>query len=344
MIKNPVQKAGKYLLIGDLCMDVFMQVSEYPPEGGDGSVKRIRQHAGGSAANTAMALAKIGGKPVLLTHTGSDNWAKQLLPILESVGVNTSRIVREEHEPTGLTFLVVSEAAERTMFTYRGANSCLHPDEITSDLLAGVEMLHISAYACLKAPQSEAVLKAVDFASKYQVGISLDVGVEPAHQARELLLQLLPKLTLIILGEAEARVITNTESVDEAITSLLGSGVQMIGLKLGKHGCRLVTKEQDLVIPGFVIDAIDTTGAGDSFCAGIIHGLTHRWGLEMTGRFANALGALAATRWGAGEELPTKNEITKFLSERNSFESDPVILQILNQLNASNENNKDTYE
>jgi ribokinase len=287
-----------------------------------------------------MALAKLGGKPALLTHTGSDNWAHQLLPILESVGVNTSRIIREEHEPTGLTFLVVSEAAERTMFTYRGANRCLHPDEITSDLLAGVEMLHISAYACLKAPQSQAVLKAVDFASKYQVGISLDVGVEPAHQARELLLQLLPKLTLIILGEAEARVITNSKSVEEAIATLLDSGVQMIGLKLGKDGCRLVTKGQDLLIPGFAIEAVDTTGAGDSFCAGIIHGLTHGRDLEMTGRLANAMGALATSRWGAGEMLPTSKEISAFLSERNSLIMDPIILKVLEQLDASRENRK----
>ncbi|MDO9087652.1 MAG: carbohydrate kinase family protein [Anaerolineaceae bacterium] len=341
---EPVQKAGKYLLIGDLCMDVFMQVNEYPLEGGDGSVQRIHQHAGGSAANTAMALANLGGKPALLTHTGSDIWSQQLLPILESAGVNTDRIVREEHEPTGLTFLVVSKAAERTMFTYRGANSCLHPDEITSDLLTGVEMLHISAYACLKAPQSESVLKAVDIATQQQVGISLDVGVEPAHQVRELLLQLLPKLSLIILGEGEARVITDSDSLEEAIATLLNAGVQMIGLKSGKDGCRLVTKEQDLLIPGFVVNAIDTTGAGDSFCAGIIHGLTHAWDLAMTGRLANAMGALATTRWGAGEMLPTLKEICAFLSERNSWMSDPVILQILEQLDVSNENRQGQNE
>ena len=236
------------------------------------------------------------------------------------------------------------KAAERTMFTYRGANSSLHPDEITTDLLAGVEMLHISAYACLKSPQSEAVLKAVDIATQQQVGISLDVGVEPAHQARELLLRLLPRLSLIILGEAEARLITNTELVERAIATLLNAGVQMIGLKLGKDGCRLVTRERDLLIPGFVVDAIDTTGAGDSFCAGIIHGLTHAWDLEMTGRLANAMGALATTRWGAGEMLAFLKEISAFLRERNSWMSDPVILQILEQLDVSNENRKGQNE
>jgi ribokinase len=337
-MKNPVQKSGNYLVIGDLCMDVFMQVSQYPSEGGDGSVQRIHQHAGGSAANTAMALANLGGKPVLLTHTGSDIWSQQLLPILASVGVNTGRIVREEHEPTGLTFLVVSEAAERTMFTYRGANSCLHPDEISEELFKNVDMLHASAYACLKPPQSQSVLKAVRLAVQKKVGISLDVGVEPAHHAKEILHQILPYLSLMILGEVEARTITSQATIEDAIAYLLETGVQLVGLKLGKDGCRLITKDQDIIIPGYVIDAVDTTGAGDSFCAGIIHGLTHAWDLEMTGRLANAMGALVTTHWGAGEVLPSLKEISAFLRERNSWMNDPEILQILEQLDAFSEN------
>jgi sugar/nucleoside kinase (ribokinase family) len=341
---KPSQKPGNYLVIGDLCMDVFMQVSEYPVEGGDGSVERIHQHAGGSAANTAIVLANFGGQPVLLTHTGTDNWARQAIPILENAGVNVDRIIQEENEPTGLTFLVVSREAERTMFTYRGANSCLHPDEISEDLFKNIDMLHISAYACLKPPQSQAVLKAVRMAFQHKVGISLDVGVEPAFQSKDALLQMLPYLALMILGETEARTITNQATLEDAIAYLLEAGVQLVGLKLGKDGCRLITKDQDLIIPGYVIGAVDTTGAGDSFCAGMIHGLTHRWNLGMTGRFANALGALAATRWGAGEKLPSIIELTKFLQERNSIMNDPVILQILNQLNLSSENNKEIYE
>jgi len=329
---EPVHKTGSYVLIGDLCVDIFMQVAAYPAAGGDGTVQTMQQHAGGSAANTAMMLAKLGGEPTLLTHTGSDVWAQKLLPILAATGVRVDKIVQDSSDQTGLTFLVVSSDAERTMFTYRGANRNLHPDEILTDMFETMDYLHISSYACLVPPQADAVLKAVELANQHHIKISLDIGVEPASQARDIIWRLLPKLSLIMLGEPEALVITQAASLPDAISALSATGVQIIALKLGKDGCRLISKHKDVSLAGFPIDAVDTTGAGDAFSAGMIHGLTHDWTLEMAGSFANALGALATCRWGAGEALPSLKEVSAFLSERNSMENDPVILQVLDRL------------
>lgn len=327
-----VLKPGKYVLIGDLCVDIFMQVASYPAAGGDGTVQAMHQHAGGSAANTAMMLANLGGEPTLLTHTGTDVWAQKLLPILVAAGVLVDRIVQESSDQTGLTFLVVSSDAERTMFTYRGANRNLHPDQIFPGMFENVDYLHISSYACLVPPQSDAVLKAVEFACQNNVKISLDIGVEPASQARDIIWRLLPKLSLIVLGEPETLVLTQKQSFPDAISTLFSTGVMTIALKLGKEGCRLISKDQDVSLSGFPINAVDSTGAGDAFSAGMIHGLTHGWTLEMSGRFANALGALAASRWGAGEALPSLKEVSAFLSMRNTIENDPVIQQVLEQL------------
>ncbi|HSQ28193.1 MAG TPA: carbohydrate kinase family protein [Anaerolineales bacterium] len=327
-----VQKPGKYLLIGDLCVDIFMQVAAYPAAGGDGTVQAMHQHAGGSAANTAMMLANLGGEPTLLTHTGTDVWAQELLPILDAAGVRVDRIVQDETDQTGLTFLVVSSDAERTMFTYRGANRNLHPDEIIPGTFRNIDCLHISSYACLTPPQSNAVLKAVEFANQHNVKISLDIGVEPASLGRETIWKMLPVMSLIVLGEPEALVITQESTLSTAISTLVHSGVQIIALKLGKDGCRLIRKDQDVSLAGFPIDAVDTTGAGDAFSAGMIHGLTHGWPLEMAGRFANALGALAAIRWGAGEALPSLKEVNTFLSVTNSMENDPDISNLMEEL------------
>ena len=330
--KNAQNQPAKYLVMGDLCVDVFMQVVAYPAEGGDGTVQRMHQHAGGSAANTAVALARLGGAPILLTHTGKDTWAQQVLPVLKQTGVEVDHIVQEENAQTGLTFLVVSQDAERTMFTYRGANRNLTPEEIKEELFEGLNGLHISSYACLTQPQSEAVLKAVEIAGQKEVTISLDVGVEPASVAGDLIRQLLPSLSQIILGEPEALAITKKSNLPDAINTLLESGVQLIGLKLGKAGCRLVSKDQDLRINGFSVEAIDSTGAGDAFCAGMLHGITHHWSLQMSGTFANALGALVTTRWGAGEELPSLKEVFAFLQLQKSISYNLTIEQILKQL------------
>ncbi len=330
-----VKKSGRYLLIGDLCIEIFMQVAAYPAAGGDGTVRGMHQHAGGSAANTAFVLANLGGQPQLLTHTGVDIWAQQVLPMLETAGIGTRRVIQETGEATGLSFLVVSSDAERTMFTYRGVNPYLHPDEISTDLFTGVDYLHISSYACLQTPQSEAVRKAVQLARTQNVAISLDVGVEPAERAGEFLNELLPEIALLILSVPEALQITQTIDVTAALSHLLQSGVGVVALKMGKNGCRLVTRDRDLNIPGFSVEAVDTTGAGDSFCAGMIHGLTQGWDLDVTGRLANALGALATTRWGAGEMLPTLKEVTTFLRAINEFSSDPDLSRLVEKLTSA---------
>jgi len=327
------QKTGKYLLIGDLCMDIFMQVDAYPAAGGDGTVRAMHQHAGGSAANTALALAKLGGQPHLLTHTGEDIWAQQLIPLLKQEGVRTHRIVRERGEATGLTFLVVSSDAERTMFTYRGANPHLHPDEILPELFTDIDFLHVSSYACLQSPQSEAVHKAIQLANHHKVPVSLDVGVEPAERARGFLLELLSGVNLLILSDSEAIQLTQKTNIPEALDVLVQSGVQLIALKLGEKGCRLMSQTQDIYIPSFEIVAIDTTGAGDSFCAGMIHGLTQSWSLDMAGQFANAMGALAASRWGAGEKLPSLKEIREFLSAHKKSLVNPNLPKYLTKMN-----------
>ncbi len=336
-LKKPKQKSGKYLVIGDLCMDVFMQVVAYPEAGGDGTVQNMHQHAGGSAANTAIALAKLGGEPTLLTHTGCDIWSQQLLPKLKATGVRVDNIVQEQHGQTGLTFLVVSSDAERTMFTYRGANRNLYPDEISESLFSDMDFLHISSYACLVAPQADAVRKAVEIAVQNNIKISLDVGVEPAILARESLQELLPHLALIVLGEPEALALTQELNLADAINDLIRSDELTIALKLGKDGCRIINQDQDIFLPGFPVDAVDSTGAGDSYCAGMIHGLSAGWHLALAGKLANALGALATSRWGAGEELPSLKEVCSFLCERNANLNDPVIQSILDELTKETE-------
>jgi len=104
-----------------------------------------------------------------MTHVGKDLWANQLSEILTEEGVLVDRITYEEKESTGFTFLVVTPDGERTMFTYRGANTMLSCDEITTETFTDISVLHLSGYACLKSPQFDAVTKAVDISYKKSI-------------------------------------------------------------------------------------------------------------------------------------------------------------------------------
>ena len=103
-------------------------------------------------------------------------------------------------------------------------------------------------------------------------------------------------------------------------------GVKIVGLKLGKDGCQLTTREKQIHIPGIKINVIDTTGAGDAFSAAMIYGFSQDWSLEVTGMLANSMGGLASTHWGAGAALPTTMEVVEYLKNLVSKTNDNNIL------------------
>jgi len=326
--EDQVQKK-KYLIFGDLCIDIFMGVDKYPSVGGDGNASELRKQIGGSATNTAIALAHLGCSPSLATHMGSDDLATGLRDELSAEGVNVENMGIEENVSTGLTLLIVTPDGERTMFTHRGANALVHPDEITPTSFNDVSMIHISGYALLKPPQSDAVLKAIEIASERGIGISLDLGVDPAYKVRSTILTILPKVTLLVLGQGEAEALTGKSGMDSAIEALLDSGVGTIAMKLGKDGCLIATKESRHQVDGFKVNVIDTTGAGDAFSAGMIYGISNGWKHQAAGLLANAMGAISVTHWGAGKMMPGKKEVVEFLqanvSGANKSEIDEVM-------------------
>lgn len=330
---DQTMKSNNFLVIGDFCIDIFMEVDKYPDIGGDGAAKSLKRNLGGSASNTAIALAHMGSKPTLLTHVGSDDWSSQLINDLFEEGVSIDRIVQEVSEQTGLTMLIVTPDGERTMFTYRGANALLNPDEINERLFENIEMLHLSGYALLAEPQSTAVLKAIKEAHKRNIRISLDLGVDPAYKLGVKLKKILPKISLLILGPLEAMAISGFSSINESLNYLISQGVGTVALKLGKMGCVIATINEQIPLPGVDVDAIDSTGAGDAFSAGMILGLSNGWRNDVSGLLASTMGAIAVTRWGAGKSLPGRQEVIDFLESRASSEFNHLTSELIYLLN-----------
>jgi ribokinase len=318
-------RTGKYstrsdsaniLVLGDLCVDVIMEIVDFPQAGGDGTVRALNQHAGGSAANTAIMLAKLGETVSLFTPTGGDEWGRKAVGILKACGVNLAEGLNRADLAGGMTFVLVDKNAERTLFTFRGANAMLNPDQIDNQCLAGIDFLHISAYSCMEEDNFQAVSKAVSLAKKASVPVSLDISVEAVQRAKTNLLAILPQIGVLVLSGREALALAGMASIDSAVTFFLDKGVSLLAIKKGAGGCRLVSHKADLELPGFTIPAVDSTGAGDAFCAGLIYGLVRDWLLEDCGLLANALGALAVSRVGAGENLPSVGQVITMLESQ----------------------------
>jgi sugar/nucleoside kinase (ribokinase family) len=127
---------------------------------------------------------------------------------------------------------------------------------------------------------------------------------------------MLPGLGFLVLGREEAVSLVGTGDPDLACAALLAHGVNVVGLKLGNEGCQVAWDGQQALLPGWKVSTVDTTGAGDAFCAGMIYGLLLGLSLPACGLLANTLGALATTVWGGGPALPGKAEVRQFLRQR----------------------------
>ncbi len=301
------------VLLGDINMDMFLDVPEYPAPGGDTHVYDLTMRGGGSVSNTAVGLARLGAAARLVACAGDDAWGDAALDGLRRAGVELKHVQRRAGVSTGLIFVAVTPDGERTMFSYRGANARLGPEQITPDIFEGAGVLHLSGYAFLKAPQSEAAWRAVRLAAGAGLRRTLDLGVDPARAPGIDMPRLLDGLDTLVVSAGEACRLTGESELPAAVQGLLRRGVKTVAVKLGKDGCLVAEPGNTARIPAFSVTAVDATGAGDAFSAGMIYGLLAGLSLGARGLLGNANGALTTTHRGGGESLPDRQTLADFL-------------------------------
>lgn len=302
--------------LGDINVDLIAHIPRYPRKGDDGLAERLTAHSGGSAANTAIVLARFGVPAGIVGRVGDDPLARYALADLEAAGMDLSQLQRDPEAMTGLMFIAVTPDGERTMLGYRGANPGTDPALLDEGAIAGAQMLHVSGYALLERPQREAALKAMEVAHRAGVAVTLDVGVEAATRMADEVRALLPRIQMIFPNAMEAERLTGQGEAEGAVEALLGYGVQVVGLKLGPRGCVIGSEAGAFAVPAFAVQVVDTTGAGDAFDAGLILGVLSELSLRGSALLANALGALTTTVEGAGGALPGPQATLAFLQRR----------------------------
>ncbi len=331
--------SGEILLFGDINIDTIWPVSEFPTPGRDAYAESVSVGIGGAVVNTAIVLDKLGQRTGLLSCVGKDIWAEKAAETLNETSINQAYLSVKPECTTGLIFLIVTPDGERTMYSCRGANIHFEIADVDEDAFKNAGMLHISGYALVESPQKDAVWRAVELAKKYHVPISLDTGLDPAIHNPKDLCRLLPELTICVTGPKETAELFNLSAPEEAADHLLSLGVKLVAIKLGEKGSYVADDKEKYYCPPFHVNAVDTTGAGDSFTAGLIYGWTKGMSLPATAITGSALGALAAMVYGAGLALPGKQKVLEFLKstafetakmKRETLEEVISVLEIVN--------------
>ena len=300
--------------LGILVADVVGKpVDEYPVRGKLVLVDQMELHSGGCAANTAVALAKIGVETGIIGKVGSDGFGDFMIGALDRHGVDIRGIIRDRDVATSATMVMVHSDAERSFIHYIGANARLTEDDIDFGLIEGARVLHIAGSLVMAAFDGEPTARVLRKAREMGITTSLDTVWDSRGRWMDLLRPCLPYVDIALPTIEEARMITGKHTPKDVAQVLMDHGVKIVGLKMGEDGCYVRSPDVELRIPAFKVPAVDALGAGDCFVAGFLTGVVAGWDLEKTGRFANAVGAACVMALGATTGVQSLDETLAFM-------------------------------
>jgi sugar/nucleoside kinase (ribokinase family) len=291
--------------LGILVADVIARpVDELPPAGSLGLVDSISLRGGGCALNTATALTRLGLCAAVAGKVGVDRFGDYLLCLLDERGIDRHSVLRDPSVPTSATVVLVTQDGERTFLHFPGANAHLQSAELDVDLLCSGRVLHIAGALVLDGLDGMPLAELLAEAKRRRLTTCVDT-VWDATGRWDRILDCLPHVDVFTPSLSEARAITREHDVEAVCRSLRRSGARDVVLKLGSEGCYVAGFG---AVSPFDVRAVDGTGAGDAFVAGLLFGLLQEWPLERSARLANAAGALATTSIGASEGIHDLDE------------------------------------
>lgn len=311
------------IVVGDVNVDALFTIPAYPLPGTEAVATSVQMHTGGSAVNTAIALAKMDMDVGFIGRVGQDLLSHQAINDLKNAGVDCSQIQIDPKVGTGLVLITVTEDGERTMFSSRGANAYTRAGDIDPNYFLNCRWIHLSSYSFLAYHQYQTILTILELAENLPyTRVSLDIGTEPAMRARSQILEVLSRLEVITPNELEVTLLGEGRSLNTSLDYLVnGSGAHAIAATRGQEGCLLAIGDKRVHLPAFEVNMKDTTGAGDNFNAGLVLGRLVGLSWEASVALGNAIGALSTTHYGAGATALNRNDVFK-LVERHLFKEE----------------------
>lgn len=291
----------------------------------------FERNPGGAPANVLATVAKLGGSTAFIGKVGNDQFGNFLKHVLIDVGISTKGLVFSDDTNTTLAFVHLDDKGDRTFSFYRkpGADMMLSRDDVDVSLIQNARIFHFGSVSMTHEPSRTATLYAAEYAKEKGVTVSYDPNLRPPlwedlNQARESILQGMQYTDILKISEEELEFLTDTDNLEEGSQFLANEyELPLVFVTLGPDGCFYRYKEKFGHIPGYSVNAIDTTGAGDAFMGSILYQFVKREQklheisinqLEDMIKYANGVGALITTKRGAIPAIPNKQEIDDFLS------------------------------
>jgi ribokinase len=321
------------LVFGDLNIDMIGRVDEWPAPGGECLCPQLELHCGGVGANCALATTAWGIKVRLFGCVGQDPFGDLLLDKLRKTGLDIGGVQRSSRSLTGILYINVTSDGQRTFFGSRGANQFMTPPRVPAGALLLSAAAHLAGYSFLNPGPEKMARQVLRHFHSSGKQVSLDVGMEPSKRIPKKILRLLPQVDLLLVSSDEAAILTGRSNPRESFLQFERAGAREVVMKLGKRGCLISDGGVIRQVPSFAVQAVDSTGAGDAFTAAFLQSRMRGWSTRETALTANAAGAAAASRVGAGMRLSDVAGTLRLLrTQRLKGTWEEIRLQILSRV------------
>jgi sugar/nucleoside kinase (ribokinase family) len=309
-MKRNLAKQG-VIVIGELNVDMVASGLTEPPQmGGEIMAADFELTLGSASAIFACGVVKLGHSVTFISQVGVDDFGKFSLAALRAAGIPTNNILRNRSIKTGIT-ISLSTRQDRALVTYPGATVSLNYGRLKMALLKGQRHLHMTSYF-LQTGLRPSFPRIFREARRMGLTTSFDPNSDPENSWDGGISDVLAETDVLFLNEAEALRLTHARSVQGAL-KILRQRVSCAVIKLGAKGAVAIKDGEVTSAPGFKIEALDTTGAGDSFDAGFISTYLRGASLAECLRAGNACGALSTLKAGGTGGQPDGRTLKKFL-------------------------------
>ncbi len=324
-------KLAKVICLGEILFDLLAdQIGKSIEE-----VETWTAYPGGAPANVACALVKLGTPAAFIGCVGKDTEGKELVKLLETVGVDVSGIQRSQDAPTRQVYVVRSTKGDRTFAGFgerqpdKFADAYLQADKLPPKLFLDAEFLVIGTLELAYPQTRKAVFRALELAEEYHLKVILDVNWrgmfwQDESEALPLIERLWEYVDFLKLAEEEARWLFDTADAGAIYYKL--DSVEGVLVSNGDAEVSYCLSDNEGSVAPFKVEVKDTTGAGDAFLAGFIHQICQRGIKSLSDRavaqevvtYACAVGGLTATKSGAISAQPVPTEVKSFLQQNST--------------------------
>ena len=282
-------------------------------------VKTFAKSLGGSATNVAVAAARLGHRSAVITKVGNDGFGPYVRAALEGFGVEARYVGTDPDLRTPLAFCEIHPPDDFPLLFYRepkAPDSNIRAEDLDLEEISSTPLFWITGTGLSEEPSRSTTLGALEARSGGITVIDLDYRPmlwSSREETERWYREALKYATVAVGNQEEAEVAVGTGDPHEASAALLDLGLELAIVKRGPNGVLARTAEGVAEAPPIEVNVVNGLGAGDAFGGALCHALLSGWDPERTIRFANAAGAIVASRLACADEMPTEKEVEELL-------------------------------